>query len=98
MGADLSIYGIKPKDSKYDKMSEIWYNCKELGIEIPDDVYAFFEDEPPNGKGIADYNITDDEDVFDEITENGFYGYDVDLENLRNKHPDIKILRVGISY
>ena len=52
MGINTYIIGFTPQDENYQKMRQIWENCTEMNISIPDEVDDFFNYEEPNEDGI----------------------------------------------
>lgn len=46
MSMSTGIFGLKPPDETWKKMKAIWDACKTAGIEPPDEVAEFFEEEP----------------------------------------------------
>lgn len=93
MGMSSRVYGIKPADEKYKKMLEIYNLCKESKVNIPDEVVDFFDNEPPESKGViielkqfgclTSYN----EEMVD--------GYEIELGKIPK---DIKIIRFVNCY
>ena len=43
----IQIVGVRPPDEKWKKMKAIFINCRELGIEVPEDVYSYFDGNCP---------------------------------------------------
>ena len=52
MGMSTYIIGFASQDENYQKMRQIWENCTEMNISIPDEVDNFFNYEKPNEDGI----------------------------------------------
>ena len=52
MGINTYVIGFALSDEKYQKMKQIWENCIEMNISIPDEVDDFFNYEEPNEDGI----------------------------------------------
>ena len=44
--------GFRPKDEKWKKMKAAWDACMDAGVDPPDDIYRFFDGEPPDLQGI----------------------------------------------
>jgi hypothetical protein len=47
MSVSISLYGIIPKDEKYEKMKAVWDTCKDADIPIPEEVNEFFDWQDP---------------------------------------------------
>lgn len=48
----IEIIGFKPSDEKWKAMKFVWDACKKAGVEIPDEVYKFFEGKEPDNLGV----------------------------------------------
>ena len=46
-------YAIKPPDERWQAMRAVWDACEAAGVEKPDEVSAFFDDEPPDPAGVV---------------------------------------------
>ena len=53
MSMSTHVLGFKPPDDKYNEMKAIWDACEVAGVEIPDEVSAFFDDEEPDPTGVV---------------------------------------------
>lgn len=93
MSMTISVYGIKPKDKKFEEMFSIYQSCKHLNIEFPKEVREYFGYENPDEKGVI-INIEKFTTMHDGEYA-GCTGYDVDLSILPE---DIKTVRFQISY
>jgi len=98
MGMGSYVVGFKPPDAKFNKMRDVWNACTHAGIEIPDEVRIYFEDEPPPedpGLGIrvdmAPGKIVGVKEYRAEMQD----GFEVDLRLLPE---DVKIIRFYNSY
>ena len=99
----LMILGVKPPDEKWLKMKNAYDSCKAAGLEIPDKVSYFFEDEEPDPDGVQiplatqyDGNINKSEDCVTNWKPGEMcYGMSLDLSKLPK---DIKILRFKWIY
>lgn len=87
MSMSTHIVGFRPKDKKWDQMKMIWDSCNAAGIEPPDGVVEFFDGEYPGDRPGAEVDI---EDATEEWSDDGYSGYEVDLNKLPK---DVKILR-----
>jgi len=93
MGMSTSVIGIRPSDDKFKKMYKAYMACEELGIEPPDIVRAFFENDTPDEKGVVVW--LDEHICCQEYTNDYQQGYEVYLDKLPK---DIKIIRFVNSY
>jgi len=85
------VVGLKPADERWFQMKEIWDMCTKAKIEVPEEVYDFFESEYPEGDGMP-VNI---KSACSEYKYDMCEGYDVDITKLPK---DVKIVRVFNSY
>lgn len=92
MGMSTVVYGIKPADEKYRKMKAVYDACREAGVTVPDDVWDFFGDDVPNGKGVV---VELGKDCLTSFSHEGTYGYDVDITKLPK---DVTIVRFKNSW
>lgn len=93
MGMSTSVYGIVPADDKFKKMKAIFDLCEEQGIEIPEEVIEFFNNEPPTEDGVKIY--MDGFDSVKKYTNDYQSGYEIHVDKIPN---DIKIIRVVNSW
>lgn len=52
MGMSTHVVGFRPPDERWKKMKAAWDACKAAGIEIPDEVLAFFNYVAPDPRGV----------------------------------------------
>lgn len=78
MGMSAHVIGFKPPDEKFKKMKAIWDQCNELDIEIPDEVYDYFNGEEPDEAGV-EVNIKTT-DWSDENRQ----GYEINVDDIPN--------------
>ena len=91
--SDNSIIGFKLPDTKFKKMKGVYDACVKAGINVPDEVMCYFQDEPPDDNGvIIELNKHLAVKKYNTEMKDGF---DVDLTKL---DPDIKVLRFYHSY
>lgn len=93
MGMNTTVYGIVPPDDIWKLMKKVVDACDAVGIEWPDEVSDFFNDEPPDEKGV----IVDIENTPGVIEYNSEMcnGFEVDITKL---DPNIKIVRFVNSW
>ena len=53
MSMSTHVYGIRPMDDEYRAKMAAWYACEEAGVEIPDEVVAFFNGKTPDEVGVV---------------------------------------------
>ena len=87
------IVGVQPADEKWSEMKAVYDACTKAGIEVPDDVWMFFNENPPDDAGVI-VDIEGTEAV------SGYYadpnqGFEVDIRKLPK---DICIVRFYNSY
>lgn len=111
MGMSTHVIGIVPPDETWKKMKAIWDACTAAKIEIPEAVDAFFGGVRPEEKGVvvdiedkwqsggkqagtgAAHEWRGTDSAFDARE-----GYEVNLDELREKFPHVKIIRFYNSY
>lgn len=93
MSMSTYIYGCTPPDATWLKMKEVWDACKNAGVDIPDEVYNFFDGEIPDPASIEvdleKYGCA--KEYSDEYRQ----GYEINVDKIP-KH--IKIIRVQNSW
>lgn len=94
MSMSTHIVGIKPADEKWKQMKTIYDACEKAGIEIPDEVYYFFNEESPDPSGVKVYR-----DVLggavQKYSGDAESGYEVHIDRLPK---DVKIIRFTNSW
>jgi len=89
MGMSTHVLGIRPPDEKWRKMKQVYESCIEMDVEIPPEVWKFFNDEEPDDKGVR-VEIPH-EDWGDESSE----GLEIDVAKIP---ADVKIIRFYNSW
>ncbi|MFA5376801.1 MAG: hypothetical protein WC455_13715 [Dehalococcoidia bacterium] len=51
MGMTSGVEGFRPPNAEWKKMKAVYDSCEKAGIEIPDEVSKFFDDETPDENG-----------------------------------------------
>lgn len=103
MGLSTYIIGIKPADEQWRQMKAVWDACNVVGIQPPTEVTDFFDDAPPNEKGVEveiNFNRYDLKDKRNHpavsfINDDGREFWDVDISKLP---ADVKIVRFVNSW
>ena len=83
----IEIIGFKPPDEKWKTMKYVWDACKKADIEIPDEVYLFFEGKEPDIAGVE----TDIGCAVKRHKNVSTIQYDVYIDKLPK---DVKIIRI----
>lgn len=80
MSATYSVYGVKQTDDRFHKMKAIYDTCQEAGVEIPSEVYEYFNHEEPNDTGIV--IRLSEEPYVTQFHKPGTSGFDVKLSDI----------------
>lgn len=89
MGMSTHIIGFVPPDEKFVKMETIWKACQSGGIEIPEEVFNFFEHTDPDPRGFS-VDIPAQEWSNDHSS-----GYEIDVSKIPEK---VKFIRFCNSW
>lgn len=85
----LSVVGLVPPDSAWNKMKTVWDACQAAGIAPPKEVYVFFEYGEPDESGVI---VKIESREFNaEMAE----GLEVDLASIPSK---VKTIRFRVDY
>ncbi len=95
MGMNSRVEGFVPPDAQFKKMKLAFDACQEAGIEIPSEMWEFFDHEPPNGAGVS---INIDRFVTKVRPHDTAEGYEIDLEGLAKDMPHVKKIQFINSY
>jgi hypothetical protein len=52
MSISTTVIGFVPPDDKWRTMKAIWDSCKQAGIDAPEAVTDFFDDQEPDAAGV----------------------------------------------
>lgn len=93
MSMSTHIKGFRPPDEQWKKMKEVWDACDRAGVDPPEEVSDFFNDEAPDSTGV-EIELENYEGVkpYNGEMEEGFQ---VDISKLPK---DIKYIRFYNSY
>lgn len=94
MGMSTYVRGFRPPDDRFGEMKRIWDACKAADIDPPEDVDEFFENEPPDILG-TEVEIEDCKGDFETDYQNGF---EINLNDLAAKHPEVTVIRFWNSW
>lgn len=92
MGMSTHVVGFRPADPTWRKMKAAWDACVEANIEIPDELYRFFDGESPGDKPGMEVKI---EQAVSKYQGEGCNGYEVNLQKLPT---DVSVVRFYNSY
>jgi len=53
MGMTIDVVGVVPPDETWRKMKAIWDACAAAGIETPDEVFEYFDEQNPDPDGMV---------------------------------------------
>lgn len=53
MSMAVGVYGIIPPSEKWKKMKSVYDACRAADTGIPQEVWTFFNDEPPDPCGVV---------------------------------------------
>lgn len=96
MGMSTHVVGFIPPDEGWKKMKAVWDTCALAGIDPPDEVSRFFQDMPPDDRGIEiERPELERLGAAREWSDDMCQGYEVDLSKLP---PEVKFLRFFNSY
>jgi len=94
MGMSTHIQGIVPPDDKWKKMKEAYDACNKAGIDIPEEIEAFFNYEIPDDKGVI-IEVENHEAVQKCSPHEMAEGYEVEIAKLPK---NVKFIRFYNSY
>ena len=92
MGMSTHVVGFRAPDENYEKMKNAWNACEAAGIEIPNEVYDFFEGQDPNDIPGVEVNIRD---AVSEYRGDMQEGFTIDVSKLPK---DMRFVRVYNSW
>lgn len=93
MSTSRHVCGIKPADEKYKQMKVVYDACTVVGIEIPGEVYDFFNGNEPDPNGVVVSPLPDF--CLTPFNENGSAGFYIDVPNLPK---DVTIIKFWNSW
>ncbi len=82
MGMNMHIIGLRPATEDYKKKMAAYYACKEAAIEIPDELDAYFNFEPPNPDGMEVDIDAEELDCVEDYNEQSKEGFTVEIAKL----------------
>jgi len=100
MSVEVFITGVTPKEG-IEKKYQAYKACKEAGIVPPKKLVELFEEQEACEKGIlTNYfcscvNQYINDKSFLELDKETIY---LNLEKLKEKYPDVKLLKIDCSY
>ena len=89
MSMTTTVIGFRPPDETWKKMKTVWDSCEKAGIDIPDEVFDFFNatDIDPNGIQV--------ELPTREWRNEGEEGYEIDVKDIPK---NVTIIRFSNSW
>jgi hypothetical protein len=87
---DLRVVGIVKPDEQYKKNLKAWEALTEAGIEIPEQLLEYFNDEEPDGKGI----IIPLKGILKDFKGTYLEGFDINISELVKNFPQVQIIRI----
>jgi hypothetical protein len=51
MSMSTTVMGFRPPDGDWDKKKKAYEACIEAGVEVPDELYDYFEGQSPSDHG-----------------------------------------------
>lgn len=93
MGMRTSVVAIRPPDEKWLQMKAVYDACLSADIEVPDEVWEFFNHERPDNAGVL-MEIEEHECV-SAYNGTSSAGFEVEIAKLPK---DIKIIRFFNSW
>jgi hypothetical protein len=95
MGMNSYVEGFVPPDDAFKKMKKVYDTCVDANVEVPDEVWKFFNHEPPDEAGVS---VNIDKYVTEVRPHDMAEGFEVDLERLTKEMPHVKKVRFVNSY
>lgn len=100
MSVDMIAIGLKEKDPEFEKMKAVLESCDAADIEAPELVYAYFKKHDIDMDMLEAPTYTSDKlkdmNVIKVYSEEGIWGYDVDIEEAMNQ--GLTTVRIVNSY
>ncbi len=93
MGMSTYVSGFSPPDAKWKEMKAIWDSCHVAGVEVPSEVYNFFDGETPDERG-RDVDLKS-YDCCSDWSEEMRSGYEIDVTKIPE---NIKVIRFYNSW
>ncbi len=94
MGMSTHVVGFVPPDAKWKQMLGVYNACMAAKVEVPKDVYKFFDGEDPTNMPGREIDLHGHQCV-SRYAEESREGYDVDVSLLP---ANVKIVRMYNSY
>ena len=94
MGMSLCIFGIKPKDEKWNQMMNAYNACVNASVPVPKDVMVFFDYRNPNEMDGLEIDMDNHKSV-QKYNDDSQSGFTIEIGKLPK---DIKYIRVVNSW
>jgi hypothetical protein len=99
MSMSTNIIGFRAPDEDWQKKRAAYEALEAAGLDIPDELQRFFNWKSPDDSGIeVQFESTDYEYIVQPYSADMQDGYEVDLEKLRERFPQITKIRFYCSY
>lgn len=98
MSMSTSVIAFQPPDEKWKKMKAVYDAAIEANIDVPEEVWDFFNGDPPEDSGVSINLSYDHKDICQEWSDDMQNGYELDLEKLKDKFPHITKIRFYNSF
>ena len=94
MSMSTYVVGYREVDEQWKKMKQAWNACMDAKVDLPEDVYSFFDGEDPNTMEGKEVDI-EEHDCVSEYNDETRNGYQVDVSKIPK---DIKFIRFVNSW
>jgi len=80
MSMSTHVIGFHPPNDKWKQMKAIWDSCVSAGVDVPGEVYDFFDGESPDERGV-EFDLKD-AGVATEWEDRHRQGYELEIAKL----------------
>lgn len=99
MSINMHVIGFRAPDEQWKKMKDVYKACVAAGVEVPEEVYYFFDGKEPDDTGvIIDLGKDDSGICIQKYNEENKEGYTVDIGATLRDYPSITHIRFYNSY
>jgi len=89
------VVGFVPPDEKFKQMKKVYDTCTEAGVDVPSEVWEFFDHDVPNDAGVS---VNIDKFVEEISPHDCADGWQIDLDTLAKEMPHVKKIQFINSY
>jgi hypothetical protein len=79
MSTSTFVVGIMPADENYRKMKNVYDACTDAGIQVPNEVHAFFRGEKPDAAGMTVDLDSYGANIARNWSDEHYEGYEIDV-------------------